>query len=288
MEYIHNQIKIINTAIKEHIRVDKNLKFLEASKYTIYPEGHRYRSIIGLEFYNLLGGKQSNFIKGVVGIECIHHASLIFDDLPCMDNSPMRKGKPTTHIKYGEDTAILSGLYLWELGRRFISENIRSHLNQPKDIDEAELLVHRTIVGMLHGQELDLRKHKSNEELKESIYQKNRMFHLACVLPAYLLQKKEYVDPLNEIGNVLDEVGVCLSIGYQLFDDIRDVEGIPEVIGKPVGLDVDKDTSVKLYGLEGVKQQLAENLQRIKENLSKMESGSKLEEIVEYILTKPS
>lgn len=288
MKYIDNQIQVINTAIERYTKTDGNSKFLEAGRYTIWPEGHRYRSIIGLEIYKMLGGNQSGFLKGVVGIEAIHHASLVFDDLPCMDDSPMRKGKPTIHIEYGEDTAILSGLYLWELGRQLVYENTREHFDKLEDVDEVESLMHQTIVGMLHGQEIDLQRHKSDDDLKESIYQKNRMFHFACVLPAYLLQKKEYVNPLSEVGNILDEVGVHLSVGYQLFDDLRDVEGVPEVTGKPVGLDVHKDTSIKLYGINRVKQQLAEKIQIIKENLRKIELNSRLEDIVEHILTKPS
>ena len=263
--------------------------FLEAGRYTLWPEGHRYRSLVGLEIYKMLGGgDQSRFLKGVVGIEAIHHASLVFDDLPCMDDSPMRKGKPTTHIEYGQDIAILSGLYLWELGRKLVYENTREHLHKPEDVDEVESLIHQTIVGMLHGQEIDLQRNKSDDDLRKSIYQKNRMFHFACVLPAYLLQKKEYIDPLSGIGNILDEIGIHLSVGYQLFDDLRDVEGVPEVTGKPVGLDVNKDTSVKMYGINGVKQQLAERIQRIKENLRKIEPNSRLESIVEHILTKLS
>lgn len=288
MKYIDDQIKVINAAIERYIRADGNSKFLEAGRYTIWPEGHRYRSLVGLEIYKMLGGNQFRFLKGVVGIEAIHHASLVFDDLPCMDNSPTRKGKPTTHIEYGEDIAILSGLYLWELGRHLVYDNTCEHLDKPEDVDEVESLIHQTIVGLLHGQEIDLQKHKSDDDLRESIYQKNRMFHFACVLPAYLLQKKEYIDPLSAIGNILDEVGVHLSVGYQLFDDLRDVEGVPEVIGKPVGLDVNKETSVKRYGINGVKQQLAERIQRIKENLRKIEPNSRLESIVEHILTKQS
>ena len=103
-----------------------------------------------------------------------------------------------------------------------------------------------------------------------------------------MLQKKEYVDPLSEIGNILDDIGIHLSRGYQLFDDLRDIEGNPEVTGKPAGLDVNRETSVNIYGVNGVKQQLSESIQRIEEKLSKIEQNSRLEKIVKYILTKPS
>lgn len=288
MRYIDDQVQVINTAIEKYTKSDRNSKFLEAGRYTMWPEGHRYRSLVGLEIYKLIGENQSGFLKGAEGIEAIHHASLVFDDLPCMDDSPIRKGKQTTHLGYGEDIAILSGLYLLDLGRQLIYENTREHLDKPEDVDKVESLIHQTIIGMLHGQEIDLRKHKSDDDLKELIYQKNRMFHFACVLPAYLLQKKEYINSLSEIGNALDEIGVHLSVGYQLFDDLRDVKGVSEVIGKPVGLDKNKKTSVNVFGVDGVEEQLAARMQRIKENLRRIEPNSKLENIVEYILTKPS
>jgi len=281
MSYIDDQTGIINDAIEHYTKQNISLKFLEASKYAILPEGRRYRSLVGLEIYKMLGGNESRFLKGVVGIECIHHASLIFDDLPCMDGSALRKGKPPTYIEYGEAIAILSGLYLFESGRRLIYENTREHLDQPEKVDEVESLIHQTIVGMLRGQEIDLQKDKSESDLRESIHQKNRIFHLACALPAYLLPQKEYINPL-------DEIGANLAVAYQLFDDIRDVEGIPEITGKPVRMDAGRKTSIGIYGADEVKLQLAWRLQAIKENLRKIEPNSRLESIIEHILTRPS
>jgi len=278
-EYIRREKKLINESIELWVKSEIKTKVFEAGQYTIWPEGHRYRSIVGLEIYRALRGKQSKFLKGVVGIECLHHASLVFDDLPCMDNSPMRKAKPTTHLQYGEDIAILAGLYLWDRGRQLLYENTREHLSDPEEIDEVEFLIHETIVGMLIGQEIDLKTNKTDSELSQSIYQKNRMFHLACVLPAYVLQKKQYLDLLNNIG-------VDLAVAYQLFDDLRDIEGDSKIIGKPI--QVDKGTSVYRYGVESVKQQLAERKQRIIGNIQKIQTSSRLKRMIEHILTTPS
>ena len=280
MEYIQQQIKLINKGIESYLK-QPNGRFLEASRYTIGPEGHRYRSLISLETYKMLGGKQLNFMKSIVGIECIHHASLVFDDLPCMDNSPMRKGKPTTHIKYGEATAILGGLYLWEKGRQLLYENSREHLNNPKLIDKVESLVDETIIGMLIGQELDLNKNKTDEELFDSIYQKNRMFHLACILPAHLLEQ-------NEVEKIFDEVGINLSVCYQLFDDLRDIERNPIETGKPIHIDKNKRTSVYRYGVKEVKTQIDGRKQKIIENIRKIQENSKLEKIIDYIFSTPT
>lgn len=285
--YIQEQKELINKSIEFHLNEPFKSKFKESATYTVYPEGHRYRSLVGLEVYQMLKGNQKKFLKGVVGIEFIHHASLVFDDLPCMDNSNMRKNKPTSHIKFGEDIAILGGIYLLNKGINLIYDNAREHFDNFKEIDWVVSLVYNATNGMLIGQELDLKKKKTNEELEKSIYQKNRLFHLACVLPAYFLKKKEYLNPLEDIGRTLDEVGINLAIGYQLFDDLRDIEK-SEITGKPVKVDKDKSTSIYRFGIDKVKQEIKERKEKIIENIRKIQSNSKLEDIIEHILTTPS
>ena len=106
MEEIGNYIEIqkrkINDALEQYLSqlFSSSRKHEQAALYTIYPEGHRYRSVLALEVYKMLGGQQDNFLKGVVGLECIHHASLIFDDLPCMGNAEQKKTKPTNTVQY--------------------------------------------------------------------------------------------------------------------------------------------------------------------------------------------
>ncbi|KYK26754.1 hypothetical protein AYK26_04745 [Euryarchaeota archaeon SM23-78] len=277
-EYIQNQRETINKIIKSDLKEEFLSDYIhhQAAAYTVYPQGRRYRSMLSLELYQMLGGDKPNFLKSIAGLEFIHHASLIFDDLPCMDNSNKRKGKETTHEKYGEDTAILTGLYLYNRGRKLIFKNAYQHLD---NTDEVEMLVYDMTDKMLIGQETDLRKEKSNMELLDSMYKKNILFHLASVLPAYLLKNKE------NLRN-LDMIGVNLSIGYQLFDDLRDYEGNPQITGKPVN--VDSDNSINRLGPDTVKKSLIEKKKMIIDNLREIQPDSKLEQIIEYMLTKPS
>lgn len=284
LDYIKNQKIIINKAIEKNLNqvFFSKFKHHKAAIYILYPEGHRYRSIIGLEIYKMLGGNKLDFLKCAVGIECIHHASLVFDDLPCMDDSNTRKGKTTAHIKFGEGIAILGGLYLWNIGRRLVYNNAREHLKDINEIDQVTKLVCNSINGMLTGQEMDLKKKKTDKELKESIFQKNRLFHLACVLPPYFLKKKQHLNPLSEVGRTLDEVGVNLSVGYQLFDDLRDIEGNPKIIGKAIDSDV--DSSARRFGVSKVRKELDERKRKIIDNLDKIQPNSRLRSIIEYIL----
>lgn len=277
--YVRQQKELINKALDDNLQRAFSSKYEldQAAIYTVDPKGsmgHRYRSIFGLEIYQMLGGEQSNFLKGVVGLEFIHHASLIIDDLPCMDNSDTRKKKETTHVVYGESIARLASFYLYNEGRRLIRKNTRKHLDDNEEVVE---LIDTMMYQMFQGQEIDLRKEKSDEELSDSMHKKNILFHLASVLPAYLLKKEEKLDYLNKIGS-------SASIGYQFFDDLRDVKSNPGITGKPVGVDSKKNTSVYKWGKDVVIKRLGENKEIIIENLRKIQPNSKLEQIIEYML----
>ena len=267
-EYIDKNIEFVNKAIETYLDKGDDYNLKEASNYAIFPDGHRYRSIICLELYEMLGGYKSNCIESAVGIEFIHHASMTCDDLPCMDNSSMRKGKEAVYKKYGEANAILSGLHSWNKGIQLINNNAVKHLDKTRDINEINSLMYETIVEMLEGQELDLREGKTKEKLLESITKKNVLFNLACVLPCYLLRKKEHLESLNEIGREL-------SVGYQLYDDLRDVEEDPNS---------NKNNAVYVFGKEKVLERIEEIKKTTIENMRKIRKDSELEGIINIML----
>lgn len=284
--YIQKQRSLIDSAIDAYARTPDETKLSKATSYALYPgEGHRYRGLIALEVYRLLGGNEEGFLPSVVGIECIHFSSLIFDDLPCMDNAPFRRGKPTTHQQFGENTAILAGLYLLVQGQDLITQNSYDHCQNLKEMQKVEQLVYHTLYDLIAGQALDLQRGKGNEELLRSVAQKNRLFHLACVLPAYLLKKAEH-DSLSVIEKNLAEIGTNLAIAYQFFDDLRDVEGDTTVTGKPTGMD--KETFVHRWGIAAIKEELSRKREDALVKVRLLEGHSRLEELIQYILTTPS
>ncbi len=267
LQEIMKKIELINKSIEYNLNESSPKRFNKAADYIVFSNGHRYRSLIGLEIYEIFECDGSEFLESIVGIEFIHHASMICDDLPCMDNAAIRKGKAAVHCVFGEDIAILASLYLWGKGRQLIYDNACKHLRGINEIGEVELIAYNAVNGMLKGQELDLKKEKSEEELIESIYQKNRLFHLACILPAYLLRKKEHLELLSSMGE-------DLSIGYQLFDDLRDAEE---------NLDKDRKNSVYKFGINRVKQEVIKRKERIIENTRKIKANSELENVIEHI-----
>ncbi len=277
--YIRQRQQKINREIKDFSEkcLVKGYKHHQAALYTIYPEGHRYRSVLALEVYEMLGGQQENFLKGVVGLECIHHASLIFDDLPCMDNARKRKAKQTTWVKYGEATAILAAVALENEGRYLIAENAREH-GQERNV---ERLLYETLRDLYIGQEIDLQEEKTDAALLESMQKKNKLMEVAFQLPAVLFGRN------NREQVLLKCVGEDVAVAYQLFDDLRDVSS-PEITGKPVGLDVGKQTSVYRWGIDRVREQLIERKRRAIDNIRSIKEGTQLEAMIEHMMTTPS
>ena len=277
--YIEIQKRKINTAIEKYFSklFSSSRKHEQAALYTIYPEGHRYRSLLALEVYEMLGGQQVNFLKGIVGLECIHHASLIFDDLPCMDNAEQRKAKPATWVQYGQDIAILAAVALENEGRYLIAENAREH-GQERDV---ERLLYETLRDLYVGQEIDLQREKTDAALWESMRKKNKLMEVAFHLPAVLLGRN------SGEQNLLRDVGEDVAVAYQLFDDLRDVSA-PEITGKPVGLDVEKQTSVYRWGVDYVREELMRRKQRTMQNIRSIKEGTQLEAMIEYMITTPS
>lgn len=290
-EYIQQQRELINDTIKQYIdryKAKWEDVIIKPVGYAI-EGGKRYRGILLLESAGICTSSYKQFLRASVGIELLHSASLIVDDLPCMDNALIRKGKPTVHRVFGEDIAQLVVTQSWSMGKQVIFQDIAEKQLAGKVTIESlvrtEGTVYEFINKLITGQYLDIKKQKTDKELMRCLYLKNSLFHLALIIPAIALNKQE-IKPL------LDEIGVDMSVAYQLFDDIRDIEGDPKITGKETGKDVDKLTSIKAFGLERVKEELHKRIKRMKTKARQLERITKketrLEEMITYMLTKPS
>ncbi len=219
---MQKDIITINAAL-DRLVFSKNRRrftFIKAARYATLPEGHRYRGLIALQTYKLLGGRNKSFMKVVVGIECIHHATLIFDDLPAMDHSPIRKGKDSVYKKFGEATSILAGLFLEQEGKRLIRESAEGHNLTAKDVHAILTAVDTSTYTLICGQELDLSPQKKTSKVQQEILEtKNDLFRLSATLPALFLKKGTHL-------KVLESFGKQLSVGYQLLDDLHDNDGV--------------------------------------------------------------
>ena len=225
----------------------------EAMNYSVKAGGKRLRPLLMMETYRMLGGKGKEILPFMAAIEMIHTSSLIHDDLPCMDDDDLRRGKPTNHKVYGETLAVLAGDALQPEAFRLILQ--ARGLSADNRIEAALLLAKACGAdGMVAGQVLDTLCHVEDEEgltglnrLKTGVMI-SAAAELGCVasnMPAYWRQQAvKYADQLG--------------LAFQIRDDMLDVMGDEAVFGKPIGSDKDegKITYVNLKGLDGCAQEV--------------------------------
>lgn len=223
----------------------------EAVEYSL-DGGKRLRPILATMTTEMLGGDESIAKYLAVGIECIHNYSLVHDDLPCIDNDSLRHGKPCTHVKYGEDMAVITGDALLNLAFQIMlsAPNIdNDYVKAVKYIGDMAGLN-----GMVGGQCLDL-KDKDDSEVKLSeIIELNRL-KTSCLFRAAIVGTAIMLKCAPDTLKKLEKFADCLGIIFQIVDDILDITSSENVLGKNVGSDIEqgKVTYLKLVGMEQAK-----------------------------------
>ena len=231
---------------------------LEAMAYSVLAGGKRLRPILMLESYRLFGGSGKVIEPFVAAIEMIHTYSLVHDDLPAMDNDKYRRGKLTTHAKYGEAMGILAGdgllTYAFETaGAAF------SMTDDPARVGRAIQVLARKagIYGMLGGQVIDVESEGKPGMTLERITQIHTLktaalMESSLMIGAILAGATEY-----QIGQ-MEQIARSVGIAFQIQDDILDVTSTQEVLGKPIGSDARnaKTTYVTLQGMDASVQEV--------------------------------
>ena len=222
----------------------------EAMKYSLDAGGKRIRPVLLLAANDALGGHAEEAVPFAIALEMIHTYSLIHDDLPAMDDDDFRRGNPSNHKKFGEGMAILAGDGLLSLAFEFCLANIKDD----NSLAAARILSAAAGVnGMVAGQAADLqsetREEYSERQLLYIIENKTSKMIAAPLAMASALNGGKYMTELKNFGR-------SLGFLFQVVDDILDVEGDFEQMGKTLGKDAkeNKLTSVKYYGLKGAKE----------------------------------
>lgn len=229
---------------------------LEAMRYSLLDAGKRIRPILALEFCRAAGGNPEDAMPFACGVEMIHTYSLIHDDLPCMDDDDLRRGKPSCHVKFGEANALLAGDALQPLAFETILSG--SSIRPDLTVRAAAALAHACgAAGMVGGQVIDLEnegKHVGLEELRVMDSGKTgAIIKAACVMGVIA------ADGSDELIAIAENYAENIGIAFQITDDILDVTSTAEVLGKPVESDIgnDKSTYVSLLGLEKAREEAA-------------------------------
>ena len=232
--------------------LNKQKKSLLASpmKYGVISGGKKIRSTIILDTGKLLKVSQKKLLSICAAVECIHSYSLIHDDLPCMDNDTIRRGKPTTHKKYGEATAVLAGNSLLTLAFEIIvSKKNLLNLKQKNEIIEllSNCAGHTGIAG---GQELDLRFENKNKNLNQILDMQRKK---TGKLFNFFIQSVAIIGNKNNKEKILlGKLGEDIGLLFQLTDDFLDIKGSKKVTGKQIKKDNKKGkaTLIRLLGYE--------------------------------------
>ena len=223
----------------------------DAMRYAVLDGGKRIRPVLCFAVSDMLGVNKELVKEFAIAIECIHSYSLIHDDLPAMDNDDYRRGKLSTHKKFGEAIGILAGDALLNFAFEIClnKQNFTAH-----DAKALKLLAdYAGSVGMIKGQVLDLQNEKSaivNEQTLYDVYLNKtaKLIMAPILIPSIIANKKHFEE--------LKEYAFNLGVMFQISDDIMDVEGTVELIGKTPNKDADSDklTSIKVLGLSGAKE----------------------------------
>ena len=277
--------KDTNIFLKKFLNKQNNSKLLPAMKYGLFPGGKKIRSKILIDFGSLLSIEYKTLIAIGASVECIHAYSLIHDDLPCMDNDKIRRGKPSTHIKFGESTAVLAGNSLLTMAFEIlssptlkISEKIK--INLIKKLSECS-----GHLGIAGGQYLDLsyekKKISKNKIIEMEIKKTGKLFSFCCAAPAIIKNKN-----IKEI-NFFENIGSDIGLLFQIADDLIDFKGNSKIAGKKTGKDQKKGkaTLISSLGYMDAIKYCDRIILKTNKNLKKYGANSKyIKETLNYIL----
>ena len=229
-----------------HYPDEPQVLLFDAMRYSLLAGGKRLRPIFVFDFCRMCGGNWQDAAPFAAAVEMIHTYSLIHDDLPCMDNDDYRRGKLTNHKVYGEATAVLAGDGLLTAAFNYLT---KAPYSAEVRIRAVEILSRCAgEIGMVGGQMLDMSSEMRQCTKQEVIDIQSRktgaLIRAACMLG--VLAGNGSKEQLAAACNFADHLGLA----FQIRDDMLDVIGTQEELGKAVGVDSVKNTFVHLYGLE--------------------------------------
>ena len=279
--------KDTNLFLKKFINKQKKSELIVPMKYGLFSGGKKIRSKILIDIGSLFKINYRSLIIIGSAVECIHAYSLIHDDLPCMDNDTIRRGKPSTHVKFGESTAVLAGNSLLTMAYEILSH---------KDLNISEKIKINLInkisecsghLGIAGGQYLDLsfeyKKISKKRIIEMEIKKTGKLFSFCCVAP--LILKKRSKKEIKRFENIGADIGLL----FQVADDLIDNKGSLLVAGKKTGKDKKrgKATLISLLGDKNTIKYANKLILKIESKLKKYGSKSKnLSETLEYILKR--
>lgn len=276
----------VNTELMKYIPEanDGQRDVTKAMRYSLSNGGKRLRPIFVLEFCRMCGGDVNKALPYACAIEYIHTYSLIHDDLPCMDNDDMRRGKPSCHKMYGEATALLAGDALLTHAFEICSA---SELSDSQNLRAVSLLSQNAGVGgMIGGQVIDLKYEQSDPSISDILtvhrLKTGALISAACILGCIAAGADD------EKIALASRYAYMIGTAFQIRDDLLDIVGDEEKLGKPVGSDADNDktTYVTLVGADRAQQDVKTLTDKAIEILDSFSENDFMKTLSEYLVNR--
>ena len=233
-------------------------KLFEAMRYSLLAGGKRLRPVMVLAFCELCGGNAENALPFAAALEMVHTYSLIHDDLPCMDNDDYRRGKPTNHRVFGEATAVLAGDGLLTAA---FGQLASAKLPAERIVEAVRVLsLCAGELGMVGGQVLDM-------DAETRICTEQEVIDIQSRKTGALISAACQLGVIAAGGSSKQQTAAAqyadsLGLAFQIQDDILDVTGDAGKLGKATGVDKNKNTFVRLYGVETCKEMVAQETEK--------------------------
>lgn len=258
----------------------------DSMRYSLMAGGKRLRPCLVIEFAKLFGATAESALDYACSLEMIHTASLIHDDMPCMDNDELRRGKPTNHVAFGEACALLAGDSLI----LFAFETLASeHLSDTLNVKALNVISKLSgPCGMCGGQQIDLENESKKIDIKtlETLHEKKTgaLIRAACALGCIAAGKYEGTQEYEDGQKYASAIGLA----FQIADDILDVIGDEAKLGKKIGSDErdQKNTYVSLLGLDKAKELAMQLVCQAKNIISAYPNSEFLCALADYVVSR--
>lgn len=280
---------IVDKRLNEYMDLpaSKQDKLYDAMKYSLNAGGKRIRPILAIEFCLLCEGNEEAALPAACAIEMIHTFSLIHDDLPSMDNDDFRRGMPSCHKAFDEATALLAGDALEMYPFEVLTDSVKYGVTAENTLKMVKILAecagHK---GMIGGQQIDT-------QFEGCILEEHELLNMYSLKTSRLLQAAVCMGCLaagadEDTVNKAYEYGEKLGLAFQIIDDILDICGDSQTLGKSVGSDEEngKQTYARLVGVEAAKQKAEELTKSALSVLDYFDSGDFLKKLTTELLNR--
>lgn len=292
-DYLKEKGRIVEEALDRYLPKETEMPVTlhKAMRYSMMAGGKRIRPILCIASCEAVGGKVKNVLPVACALEMVHTYSLIHDDLPAMDNDDFRRGRPTSHKVFGEAVAILAGdALLTEAFRIMANLDLRKAVRPNSILDViSDLAKASGSFGMVGGQIVDMESEGMEIDLPTLEYLHTRK--TGALILASIRGGAKIGEGTDEEIVALTKYGECLGLAFQIADDILDIEGSQDEIGKDVGSDLErkKATYPSILGMAASKERASELIHMAIDSLKGFDhKADPLREIAKYVVERRS